>query len=573
MLTPRHYQEDSVVGLFNYFSTNTGNPVVALPTGTGKSFVIAEFLRRALGWYPQTRALVVTHVKELVKQNFEELLTIWPTAPAGVYSAGLKRRDIGYPITFCGIASIANRAADFGHVDLVLVDECHTISPKNDTMYSKAFHALRQINPHVKVIGLSATPFRLGLGMITEGGLFTDICVDWCSMEKFNQLVDEGYLAPLIPKKTDNELAVDGVAVVGGEYVAADLQAAVDKEAITRAALAEAAQLASDRDHWLVFCTGTDHADHACAILNEMGITALAVHSKLEKHDARFQPLKGEEPRDMNIRLFKEGRVRALVSVGVLTTGFNYKPVDCIVMLRPTLSPNLWVQMLGRGTRPSPETGKRNCLVLDFASNTRKLGPINDPVIPRKKGKKGNGMVPYKVCPKCQTYNHARAAHCIECGEEFPQLVKLASEASEAELIRREKQVEEPARFEVFQVTRAEFSKHISRDPSKPPSLKITYYCGLRVFNEWLCLEHSGFAGKKARDAWRMLETAYTGEAAGEPPATVDEALNQLENIATPSEVRVLLKPNFPEVVGYGFGGTTPERVGLVPIEDDDIPF
>lgn len=579
MLTLRHYQEDAVGSVFSYFMEHAeGNPIIALPTGTGKSIVIAEFIRRALMWYPQTRILVVTHVKELIKQNFDELLAVWPQAPAGIYSAGLKRRDVHYPVTFCGIASIANRAEDFGHIDLVLVDECHTISHKADTMYAKALEALRKTNPNVRLIGLSATPYRLGLGMLTEGGLFTDICCDWCSMERFNQLVDEGFIAPLVPRATTTELDVSGVAVQGEDFVASQLQAAVDKETVTRAALEECVRLGADRKHWLMFTTGVDHANHVCAILNEFGIVSVPVHSKLEHFDPRFTPLKGEEPRDMHIRIFKEGKVQALVSVGVLTTGFNYRPVDFIGMLRPTVSPVLWVQMLGRGTRPAPDFDKRDCLVLDFAANTKRLGPINDPVVPKKKGKKAKADPPYKICPACSTYNHTRAAFCVHCGEAFPAPVNIGQQAAEDELIRkkRDKQEPEPSHVETFEVTRADYAAHVSRDPSKPVSLKITYHCGFRVFNEWLCLEHGGFAAKKARDAWRLFESAHRAqyslpdEEEIVPPDTVAEALQRLEYISVPRAVRVMVKPKFSEVIGYDFDFTAKPAPEVDP---ENCPF
>lgn len=562
MLTPYYYQEESVIGLFNYFASHpVGNPVVALPTGTGKSIVIAEFIRRALWLYPQTKIMVATHVKELVGQNHAELMSQWPTAPAGIYSAGLKRRDHHLPITFCGIASVAKRLEYFGRIDLLVVDECHMISDKAASLYVKAINALKTVNPLLKVIGLTATPFRLGMGLVTDGQLFTDICVDYTGLEKFNLLVDQGYISPLIPKRTDTELSVEDVGVHAGEFIQKELQDAVDKESITRAALEEAVQLAKGRRHWLVFCTGTKHADHARDILIQLGIPAVCVHSALPGGDAE---------RDRNILLFKTGYVGAMVGVGVFTTGFNFKPIDCIIVLRPTMSACLWVQLLGRGTRPSPETGKKNCLVLDFAANTRRLGPINDPVIPRRKGKKTNGLVPYKTCPVCNTYNHARVRLCIECGYEFPQVFVASTSAATDELIRKcpvEKQPEPAAPIEEFDVDRVEFDKHFSKDSSKPPSLKVTYYCGYRVFNEWLCLEHEGFARHKARDAWRLMD----GE--GAPPETVDEALQRVDYLEPPSKVRVMLKPKYPEIVGYDFGGERPPVKAAPVIDDDDIPF
>ena len=144
MIALRPYQEESVTGLFDFFYTHAeGNPIVALPTGTGKSIVIAEFIRRALEWWPRTRILVATHVKELIRQDFNEMLELWPTAPIGIYSAGLKRRDTGMPVTFCGIASIAKKLHEFGHIDLLVVDECHLISHNDMTQYRKAINALK----------------------------------------------------------------------------------------------------------------------------------------------------------------------------------------------------------------------------------------------------------------------------------------------------------------------------------------------------------------------------------------------------------------------------------------------
>lgn len=561
MLIPRYYQEEAITSIFEYFASHpVGNPVVALPTGTGKALVIAEFIRRALTWYPQTRVMIATHVKELVSQNYKEMLELWPTAPAGVYSAGLKRRDIHLPITFAGIASVNKKVHHFGHIDLLIIDECHMISDKDVTMYQKAIAGLKRTNPMLKVIGLTATPFRLGMGMITEGSLFTDICCNYCTLEKFNELVDAGFISPLIPKRTDTELSTEFVSVHAGEFVQAELQAAVDKESITRGALAEALVLSRGRRHYLVFCTGTTHADHARDILIEMGIPAVCVHSQLPGGDAE---------RDANIQLFKNGYVGAMVGVGIFTTGFNFKPIDCIIVLRPTMSTVLWVQLLGRGTRPSPETGKQNCLVLDFAANTRRLGPINDPVIPRRKGKKNGSFVPYKTCPECNTYNHTRARNCIACGSEFPETFNAQVGAATEELIRRERKpppepvAEVPLEVISWPVERVEYREHVSKFPGKPPSLLVSYYCGSRTFNEWLCFEHSGFAKKKAHDAWRLMAGPDC-----DVPVTVEDALSLVDALTPPSEIRVLMKDKFPEVVGYEFNGTVPGRV--VP---DDIPF
>lgn len=516
-----------------------------MPTGTGKSVVIGEFVRRAYTKFPGTRILMLTHVKELIQQNFEKLLQLWPSAPAGIFSAGLGRKDTCFPITFGGIASAVR--GNFGHIDLVIVDEAHKLSPNEDTQYQRMVQSLRSTNPLVKVVGLTATPFRLGQGLLTdEEGLFTDVCFDMTGIEPFNWLISEGYLVPLIPKKTGFELNVDEVRIHGGEFVQKDLQEAVDKESVSYSALREAINLAHDRNHWLVFASGVEHALHVCDMLDSLGVSACCVHSKMSTED-----------RDAVIADFRAGRYRAMVNNNILTTGFDFPGIDCIVMLRPTQSASLWVQMLGRGTRPvfpgaRPETkeerlaaiassSKQNCLVLDFAGNTRRLGPINDPVMPKRKGKGGTGQAPVKVCEVCNSYNHASVRFCTVCGAEFAKVIKIDAAASTDKLI-----ADSAMRVEAFRVDRVVYQ--LFKKTDRPDSVRVSYYCGLRLFHEWLCFEHVGYAHKKARDLWR--ERSKTGM---EPPATTAQALARINELRVPNEIKVWVNKPHPDIVGYSY--------------------
>src|SRR3546814_4921930 len=159
-----------------------------MPTGTGKSFVIARFLQSVLSQYGQQRIMVLTHVKELIQQNFEKLKQLWSFSPAGIYSAGLGQRNMAQPITFAGIASVARKWAAFGHIDLVIIDECHLMSPNDQTMYRTFIAGLLAINPYLRVIDFTATPWRMGHVQLTapyedsKGNLtdplFTDMCLD-----------------------------------------------------------------------------------------------------------------------------------------------------------------------------------------------------------------------------------------------------------------------------------------------------------------------------------------------------------------------------------------------------------
>jgi len=549
VITPRFYQQESIEGIFEFFRTHQeGNPIVALPPGAGKSVIIGEFIRRAVTQYPQTRILNIVHVKELISQSYKKLLELWPTAPVGLYSAGLKRRETHMPITFSGIASIARRPEIFGHIDLVLIDEADMVSHKEETQYRKVLKALLTINPNLRVIGLTGTPFRLGLGDLTDGGVFTHISTDYCSFEKFNVLIEHGFLCPLIPPSTELAMDVSGVHVSGGEFVEKELQEAVDKESITRAAIAEAVQLAKGRNRWLAFGVGVKHAENITAMLEEFGISAVCVHSDLKTFDLRFEPLTGETPRDTLIRVFKEGRVTCMVGVGIFGVGFDCPEVDCILMMRPTMSARIWIQYLGRGLRPHPS--KSNTLVLDFAKNTIRLGCVNDPVLPGKKKKgKGPGLTPFKICPVCNVYNATRARFCSSCSYEFPEVVKIAETASDLDLIRREKPkpTPKPAVLEEYDVHRVEFAIHEPRDPSKGRSLKAAYHSGLRIFNEWLCFDsEKGFPRHKAHETWRLM-------AGTEAPKTTDEALMRVGELRPPVKIRVLHEGKYPQVVGYDF--------------------
>lgn len=529
-LTPRPYQVEAVKSIFDYFSQgNKGNPLVALPTGTGKSICLAMFLQATYSYWPQQKVLLLTHVKELIQQNYEELLTLWPGAPAGIASAGLNKFEYNRKITFGGIGSVCKKAHLFGKVDIVLIDECHLVSPKDSTMYKRFLTELEKVNPFLKVIGFTATPWRLGLGHLTEGDLFTDVCYDITDLKGFNQLIADGFLCPLIPKQTKMILDLEGVNIVGGEFNQSQLQIAVDKDEVTREALRETMELARDRKQWLIFSSGISHSDRISEILNDSGIRTVSIHSKM-----------GDKERDKAIAGIKSGKYRAAVNNNVLTTGFNHPPIDCIVVLRPTASPVLWVQMLGRGTRPSLATDKKNCLVLDFAGNTRRLGPINDPVIPRAKGKK-KGEAPVKLCGSCGTYNHASVSHCIFCGTEFSFAVKIKQTASSDELIKGDL-----PQVETFEVSDISYIR--SDRMGRAPILKVTYYCGLRSFAEYVCLEHEGFAQRKARHWWKArTELPF--------PESVDAALNITNELKVSTHLRIWVNKQYPEILAHSFNG------------------
>lgn len=554
----RPYQLEAVQSIWSYFRERTGNPLVAMPTGTGKSVVIARFLQGVFQQYPRQRVIKLTHVKELIRQNYEKLMMLWPFAPCGIYSAGLNEKNASCPITFAGIQSVWKKWHIFGHIDLVLIDEAHLLSPNDQTMYRSFLAGLKSVNPWLKVIGFTATPWRLGHGHLTDPSidskgneipsLFTDVCFDITGLDPFNRLIAEGYLVPLIPKRTKLELSTDGLHIRGGEFIEHEMQQRFDKAEITEAALKEAINFAynENRKHWLIFASGIDHADHIGEMLEQMGVSCGVVHSK-------------REGRDQTIADFKAGRITAIVNNNVLTTGFDSPHIDLIICLRATASSVLWVQMLGRGTRPDYADGfnlddiggrlgaiaaseKQNCLVLDYARNTSKLGPINDPLVPRRKGV-GGGDPPVKICDRCETYNHVSVRFCVVCGAEFTFEIKFKADAATDDLIKGELPI-----TKVFDVDHISVDEH--RKFGKPPSVKITYYYGYKYISEWVSPEHDAWAGRKAVKWWN--------ERAGTPlPTSTKEMIERIKEAKMPTQIRVWTnaKP-YPEIMAYCFDGT-----------------
>ena len=543
----RYYQLECVSAIFDYLSKYPGNPICALPTGTGKSYVIAELLRQMFTQYPALRVLMATHVGELVEQNVAELQGLWPMAPVGIYSAGLGKKEIR-PITFATIKSILNGADELGWVDIVIVDECHLFSPEDNTSYQLLMAGLQAKNPNLRLIGLSATPYRLGQGMLThpiwrndawQPSIFSDVCYDITQRESFNRLIDEGYLAMLVPKATDTKIDVSEVAIRGGEFVQGELQDAVDKDEITYAAVRETIILGKDRKHWLCFGTGSRHCEHITKMFIQCGVSAVCVHSKTKKSD-RVEAL----------RKFRSGEARVLVNNIIYSVGFNFKPIDLLVDMQPTNSTSRHVQKYGRGTRPSPETGKQDCLVLDFSGNTGRLGPINDPKIPssRKPGERNNDEreAPVKVCPKCNSYVHSSNRWC-KCGHEFPYArPELTATADTLEIV-----ATTGARFQEYTVTSVEYARHLSKHQDKPDSLKVIYRCGpIQSWVEWVCLDHKGYPGVRARDWWRECS------AREEVPANLDEALQQRSKLRQATHIRVWTNCDPPKITDRDYSGT-----------------
>lgn len=471
----RDYQQRTIDQLYAWFAAgNEGNPCLVLPTGSGKSHIVAALCKDALQSWPETRILMLTHVKELIEQNAEKMRQHWPGAPMGIYSASIGKRQLGEPITFAGIQSVRNKADLLGHVDLVIVDECHLVNHKDEGGYRTLLGALKAINPALRVVGLTATPYRLGHGLITDKPALFDALIEPVSIE---ELVFKGYLSTLRSKTTKAKLDTSGVHKRGGEFIESELQAAVDTDDNNKRVVLEVLNLSGERKAWLFFCTGVKHAEHIAEVLCESGVSAACVTGETPKKE-----------RERILTDFKAGKLRALTNANVLTTGFDYPDIDLIAMLRPTMSASLYVQMAGRGMRVKSHTD--HCLVLDFAGVVAMHGPITA-VQPPKKAGDGNGEAPVKVCDNCDELCPISARECPACGNPFPEPEKKKLQLHHDDIMGVEGLD--------MEVSRWSWRKHISKASGKE-MVACTYYGCLSdpIITEYFPIMHDGYAGQMA---------------------------------------------------------------------------
>ncbi len=581
----RPYQQEAVEAVYEHLRTKDTNPCVVLPTGTGKSLVLAKIASDAVTLWGG-RVLILAHVKELLEQNADKVRKLCTELKVGVYSAGLKSRDTRESVIVAGIQSVYSKSCDLGAFDLVCIDEAHLIAPEGEGMYRTFLKDMKVINPNVRLIGLTATPFRLKGGAICRPeNLLNEVCYE----AGLKEMIAQGYLSPLVSRAGHAEADLSSVHTRAGEFVQDELASAMDDEKLVDASCSEITALTRDRKSVLIFCTSVEHCKHVaeaitrhsgkeCAVVT--GETPSALRAEII---ARF---KGEHvPAD----LFGTPKppLKYLANCSVLTTGFDAPNTDCVVLLRPTQSAGLLLQMAGRGTRLSPGTGKQNCLILDYGGNIMRHGPL-DMIKAKEPGKGGGGDAPAKTCPQCSALIHAGYGKCPECGYEFPppERSNLTEHASSEGVLSGE------IREEHYDVCNVYYEPHVKRnaDPGTPRTMRVDYEIAPTQYkSEWVCPEHTGYARGKFERWWRERACADCPV-----PDTVDEAVAWADAgaLAVPKGivVRWVTGEKFDRIVKVECGDrpemtdelmsviesgprTTPSDASFRTIEDDDIPF
>ena len=552
MMMLRPYQQEAVAAVYEHLRTRADNPCVVIPTGGGKTPVMATICRDSVVTWGG-RLLIIAHVKELLEQSVEKLRVVCPEVKFGIYSAGLKRRDTRAPVIVAGIQSIYKRACELGPVDLILVDEAHMIPPEGEGMYQQFLAEARVVNPAVRVIGLTATPYRLKSGLIcTPDHFLNHVCFE----VGVRELIVQGYLSPLVSKAGINKADFDRLHVRAGEFVADEVENLMDDDRLVEAACAEMVDHALDRKAVLIFASGVKHGERIARTLRE-------------RHGIECGFVTGETPtgeRDAALNRFRRGELRFLCNVNVLTTGFDAPQIDCVALLRPTLSPGLYYQMVGRGFRP--HQGKVNCLVLDFGGNVVRHGPVDAIRAQERTG--GEGAAPAKECPKCLSIVAAGYAVCPDCGHEFPPPERRKHSATATEVGVLSVQITD-TRHEVMD---SAYSVHTKRaaPPGAPKTMRVDHQLGLNHWeSEFICFEHDGYARHKAEEWWRRRSS--------EPvPDTVERAVELANSGGLRSTraitVRGMVGERFNRIISQEIG-SSPEGIpaGVVLADQEEAPF
>ncbi len=357
----RPYQQEAVDATLRHFRKSDESAVIVLPTGAGKSLVIAELARLA-----RRKILVLTHVKELVEQNHTKYQSYGLSG--GIFSAGLKRKENQHQVTFASVQSVAANLDQFrDEYSLVIIDECHRVSGEETSQYQQIIDLLKQQNDSLKVLGLTATPYRLAMGWIYRyhyrgfvrgTGEDQDKPFQHCIYElPLSYMINRGYLTR--PELVNAAVAQYDFSALAqdrfGEYAEKDVNQLLSKhQRVTRAIIEQVMELATERKGVMIFAATVDHAREITGYLPEHE-TALVTGATNMKD------------RDLLIQRFKQRQLKYLVNVSVLTTGFDAPHVDFIAILRPTQSVSLYQQIVGRGLRL--DEGKYDCLVIDYAGN------------------------------------------------------------------------------------------------------------------------------------------------------------------------------------------------------------
>ncbi len=493
----RNYQKKALDVIDHDLKKNDDPVLLQAIMGAGKTVIVARLINKY--WFTtDMKFVILAHKQELVRQflkTFKNMTDI-PLSDVGICCSGLESPLINKRLTIGTIQTFSNYIDKYKGCSLLVIDEAHRISIGTNSQYDKTINKLNSKNKNMRILGITATPSRLGHGFIYgkkcrpgNVNLFRR-----CNYNiKYSNLKNKGYLVSLKGIVATNKNLTSDLAGIrtNGDYVLDQLGEIMSRERHLQTAVEAIRRYTENYKKICIFCCTIDHADQLNSLL---GDEATIVHSQLTALQ-----------RYANMQAWVRGKKRIMVSVNILIEGFDFPELDCLVMARPTLSSALFLQAVGRVLRPSKE--KNHGLLIDLTDNTGRFGTNLDKIkvdVPRaveKQIKKEQDLI--KLCPQCEKEVHI-TRHVCDCGFAWP-----ATECVIAENVPNMVNVNfEPSPPEWHDVTGMSASIHTSKKTDKELG-KITFEYGLNMYRPnvismFFCLpdNYSGYAVERSREKW-----------------------------------------------------------------------
>lgn len=565
---PRDHQAKARRDLWAFLTGFDGDPLINIPTGGGKSLVIAfacEDLQKV-----GRKAVILAPKRELVSQNLEKFEAVCGSEKSGVYCAGLNRKEPEADFVFGTIQSCYKNATELGFRHCIIVDEAHLIRPGDDGMFNKMINDLRVINPNLRVIGLTATEYRLDSGLIY--GKNKKLPFDaMCHQTSIPELLDKGYLSP-IKAVSVSEVDVSNVRIVRGDFDMRTMEAAYKTDVARAAAETVAAANKYDRKSCLVFGCTIDHCEMIAAAIRDISGEEVGMVS-------------GETPsllRKSMLDRFKAGDLRWLVNCDVLTVGFDAPIVDAVAVLRSTMSPGLFYQIVGRAFRPAE--GKEYAILLDFGGNLKRHGALDSKKYGRLSTKQQAAELAgeedpdsVRECPSCKRPVMKGDTICIHCGAELV-IEREPNHDDRADSVSVALECVTKPLPRMLTVERVQYALHKKKGASEkdPRTLRVDYLCrkvtdgvadiGIEKHSEWICLEHKGWARQNAVRWWMKRCNVAA-------PEKIEDALDIANQglLASATEIEIKRDGSYDKVIDVRLGPMPDTTKGTA--EQEVLPF
>ena len=555
-MQPRPYQSDCLDAIIQAIPDQKHILIMAA-TGAGKTIVFCLLIKRLLTEWPHIKIGILAHRRELIMQAQDKLLKTWPEAPIGIACSSTGEVvDLDKPVVIGSVQTLSRRVEETSPFDLIIVDEAHRIPPINKkSQYQQWLAHMKRYNSEVRILGFTATPYRLSHGYIYGNVKRPDNDNLFDSLNYrigISDLQRDGYLCQYRAKEAKNISSDLSKVKVAGDFNISELSDVMSRTEHVGSAVNAVEKYAAGRRNIVVFCVTISHAEKIVDAFRAAGQVAAAVHSKMPMAQ-----------RDMTLREFESGRIRILANVGVLTEGWDSPAVDCILMCRPTKSAALYVQMCGRGLRPHPD--KKDVLILDLANNCSTHGDPDKPRIPIP-GRAGKTDAILKVCPNCFELIPVSSKECRACGYCYPVEVREQNGQVEMASVQWTKA---PAPI-VVDVVEADFAYYISKAGNEMMRIKLTCQSDHFIQPLWVN-EFFDFAGN---NEWAMLKAQRLwGSLVGsEPPMSLAEAEERKGELimSIPHQVEVTLKNKWWNIARWG---VAPWNESSALNESEEIPF